>query len=259
MFFKDFPKVEYDFNRTGVLQKMVDLFRSVRPLPTFLDDFSAYKFYEIKNGERPDLVSGRLYDTSKYYWTFFLINDHLHDGYRAWPMSQEGLQNYMTKEYNGFAIETQPLIVQGFANSLAGRFTMGETVTGSISGATGTVTKKNVDMSQLIVQNATGTFVAPEAITGGTSTDSISSKRVYKYIDAPYYYYKTTDPLKKPVTNSEHIGKGTLGGSVDHGELSFISNRAYLEETNDNNAKIRYVDPAYINRFASQFRDLINR
>ena len=39
MFFKQFPKVEYDFNRTGIKQNMVDLFRSVRPLPSFLDNF----------------------------------------------------------------------------------------------------------------------------------------------------------------------------------------------------------------------------
>ena len=50
--FKQFPKVDYDFNRTGVVQKMVDLYRSVRPLPTFLDTYSGYKFYNIKNGEK---------------------------------------------------------------------------------------------------------------------------------------------------------------------------------------------------------------
>ena len=71
MFFKQFPKIDYDFNRTGVVQKMVDLYRSVRPLPSFLDEYSGYKFYNIKNGERPDIVSGRLYGTPRYYWTFF--------------------------------------------------------------------------------------------------------------------------------------------------------------------------------------------
>ena len=51
-FFKHFPKVEYDFNRKGVKQSLTDIFRSVRPLPSFLDNFSGYKFYEVKNGER---------------------------------------------------------------------------------------------------------------------------------------------------------------------------------------------------------------
>lgn len=258
MFFKQFPKVDYDFNRTGVVQKMVDLYRSVRPLPTFLDTYSGYKFYNIKNGERPDIVSGRLYGTSRYYWTFFVINEHLHDGYRAWPMSQESLQDYMTKEYNGFAIETKPKVISGpdgaFENSLSGRFTLGETVIGASSNASGTVTKKIVDLSQLIVQDTTGTFIAPELITGQTSTNSVSSNRVFKYLDAPYYYYKAGDAKKQPVTSADHIT-----GGVNHSQLEFVSNRAYLEDRNDSNAQIRYIDPAFINKFTKAFKDLINR
>ena len=53
-FFKQFPKVQYDLNRTGVKQNMVDIFRSVRPLPSFLDNTTAYKFYEIiKDNYKP--------------------------------------------------------------------------------------------------------------------------------------------------------------------------------------------------------------
>ena len=80
------------------------------------------------------------------------------------------------------------------------------------------------------------------------------SNRVYKYIDAPYYFYKTTDGLKKPVTSADFIA-----GGIPHSELSYVSNRAHLHETNDKNARIRYVDPAYINKFVNAFKDLINR
>ena len=205
-FFKQFPKVEYDFNRTGVMQNMVDLFRSVRPLPSFLDNYSAYKFYEIKNGERPDIVSQRLYGTSQYYWTFFVINDFLHDGMRSWPLSEQDLFTYIEKEYEGYAIETNPVIVRDtdslitdHRNSLAGRFTVGETITGATSGASGKLTRKITDLSQLIVQNVTGgAFIgqalAPsttELVIGATSSDSVSTYNVYKYAEAPYYYYET--------------------------------------------------------------------
>ena len=47
-FFKLFPKVGYDLNNTGVLQNVVNIYRSVRPLREFIDDISAYTFYEIK-------------------------------------------------------------------------------------------------------------------------------------------------------------------------------------------------------------------
>ena len=267
-FFKQFPKIEYDFNRTGVKQNMVDLFRSVRPLPSFLDNYSAYKFYEIKNGERPDIVSQRIYGSSQYYWTFFVINDFLHDGYRAWPMSQEDLFDYIAKEYEGYVIETNPVItrdtdqlITDHRNSLAGRFTLGETITGATSGATGTLTSKITDLSQLIVQNVTGAFIGDqtpglnttELVVGGTSEDSVSTYNVYKYAEAPYYYHRTDDADKKPVTNANHI----VGG-VDALHLSYVSNRSHIIEENDERTKIRIIDPAYVEQFVDQFEELIN-
>jgi len=335
-FFKQFPKVEYDFNRTGIKQNMVDLFRSIRPLPTFLDNYSSYKFYEIKNGERPDIVSQRLYGTSMYYWTFFVVNDHLHDGYRAWPLSQEDLQAYMAKEYNGYVIETNPKVTNNFENSLAGRFTLGETLTGSVSGATGKLTRKITDLSQLVIQDVTGAYIgsatgAKELITGATSEDSVSTYNVYKYLDAPYYYYDanagtgavkqiylvnggsnyTSAPTvtfqgngsisptatatisggkvtaitinnkgsghttlkvtitggggsgaearvllypkeKLPVTNADHIT-----GGKDAYTLSYVTNRAHLEEENDKYSRIRVVAPNSMNDFVRKFKELI--
>ena len=267
-FFKQFPKIEYDFNRTGIKQNMVDLFRSVRPLPSFLDNYSAYKFYEVKNGERPDIVSQRLYGTSQYYWTFFVVNDFLHDGMRAWPMSQEDLFTYIEKEYEGYAIETNPVItrdtdglITDHRNSLSGRFTLGETVTGATSSATGTLTVKNADLSQLVVQNVTGgAFIGSalgqattELVVGQTSGDSVSTYNVYKYAEAPYYYHLTNDALKKPVTNANHI----VGG-VDALDLSYVSNRQHVIDENDEHSQIRYVDPAYIDEFVNNFEELLN-
>ena len=267
-FFKQFPKIEYDFNSTGVKQNMVDLFRSVRPLPSFLDNYSAYTFYEIKNGERPDIVSERIYGSSQYYWTFFVINDFLHDGYRAWPMSKEDLFDYIAKEYEGYVIETNPVItrdtdqlITDHRNSLAGRFTLGETITGATSGATGTLTSKITDLSQLIVQNVTGAFIGDqtpglnttELVVGGTSEDSVSTYNVYKYAEAPYYYHRTDDADKKPVTNANHI----VGG-VDALHLSYVSNRSHIIEENDERTKIRIIDPAYVEQFVDQFEELIN-
>ena len=50
-YFKQFPKVEYDFERNGIVQNMVDIFRHVKPLQNFVDNFSGYRFYNIINGE----------------------------------------------------------------------------------------------------------------------------------------------------------------------------------------------------------------
>jgi len=262
-FFKQFPKVQFDLNRTGVKQNMVDIFRSVRPLPSFLDNTTAYKFYEIINGERPDIVSQRLYGTPDFYWTFFVVNDFLHDGYRAWPMSQEQLFQYMESQYEGYVVETHATSSTALTNSLAGRFTLGETITGATSNATGTLTKKNIDMSQLVIQNVTGAFIGSlvgitnttELVIGGTSGDSVSTHRVFKYADAPYYYYREEDTKeKKPVSNAKHV----VGGIADS-DLAFVSNRTHEFNLNEKRSKIRYVDPNYISQFVDAYKKAINK
>lgn len=276
-FFKQFPKIQYDFERNGVITNVVNIYRSVRPLREFIDNSSAYTFYEIKNGERPDIVSQRLYDNPNYYWTFFVINDDLHDGTRAWPMSQEDLFDYMEKEYEGYAITTNPTIVRNtdgiitsFEDSLAGSvpnvsdgaFTLGETITGSISGFSGTLTKKNVDMNQLIIQNVNSQAPLgdPNAISGGTellvgskSGDSIGTYQAFKYAEAPHHYFTTGDKEERYQTNGEFIQGGEASGT-----LSYKTNRSYVNELNEKRSKIRVIDPTYIDRFVDEFERLLN-
>lgn len=267
-FFKLFPKIGYDLNNTGVLQNVVNIYRSIRPLREFIDDISAYTFYEIKNGERPDIISQRLYGTPDYYWTFFIVNEYLHDGLASWPMSQEDLREYMRTEYDGFAITTRPVIrrntdqlIIDHENSLSGRFKLGETLTGSQGNATGTLTKKLIDLNQLIVQNCTGTFIGnpdavpnqTEVVTGGTTEDSVDTYRVYKYLDAPYYYYAEDDIEKRVSDNGIFIQ-----GAKAESDLSFISNRAHLEDANESRSKMRVVSPQYISQFVDKFEELLN-
>tara|TARA_B100001113_G_C21121700_1_gene627655 strand:- start:598 stop:1437 length:840 start_codon:yes stop_codon:yes gene_type:complete len=276
-FFKQFPLTQYDFERNGVITNVVNLYRSVRPLQEFIDNTSAYTFYNVINGERPDIVSQRLYDNPNYYWTFFIINDALHDGTRSWPMSQEDLFDYLEVEYEGYVITTKPKIIRNtdgiitsFENSLAGSvpnasngaFTLGETVTGSISGFSGTLTKKNVDLNQLVIQNVnsnaplgdpTAISGGTEILTGATSGDTISTYQAFKYAEAPYKYFLTGDKEKRQVTNADFIQ-----GGVSSSQLSFQSNRAYVNELNEERSRIRVIDPEYVDRFADEFERLLN-
>tara|TARA_Y100001937_G_C7134374_1_gene339174 strand:- start:4490 stop:5428 length:939 start_codon:yes stop_codon:yes gene_type:complete len=231
MFFNLFPNTKYDFEGQGKAQNIKNIFRSVRAIPEFIDEFSSYKLYDVINGERPDIISQKLYNTTEFYWTFFVINDFLHDGYRAWPMSQENLLEYLSKQYEGFVVTTNPepiLDADGLDDyshdSIAGKFDLGETVFGSISGAKGTLTKKDSDMNQLIIQDVTlgsagvhpitgavdnnitgGQFIASENIVQNSNSDQVQIDKVFKYLDAPYKYFLTGDTEKRPVTNRTFI------------------------------------------------------
>lgn len=287
-YFKLFPKVGYDFNRDGIIQNVVDIFRHARPLQNFADNISTYRKYSIPDGQRPDICSQKLYGTPDYYWTFFIINDFLHDGMSSWPMSQRDLFQYIETEYNGIAIETRPNVVRNtdggivdFRNSLAGRFQVGETITGGTSFATGTLTRKDIYLNQLIVQDVTGSFIGDgvgnnlEAVIGSTSTDSVATWKVWQYADAPHHWHaphlNTSDTHIHPEPNVEaHVSNANFFSTTDdvltnlvlqEGSVaapSYTSNRNYLFDLNESRSKINIIDPNYIEQFAETFEELIN-
>ena len=280
MFFKKFPNIEYDFEGKGETNTIKNIFRSVRALPTFLDEFTGYSFYHVVNGERPDIVSQRLYGSSDFYWTFFVINDFLHDGYRAWPLSQEDLEEYFETHYDGKVITTNPIIkpdadgLDEIVDSLAGKFDLGSIVHGGTSGAKGTIVKKNIDMNQLVIQEITEGTAGVHPITGASDSNfdggpfqsseqlvqelpnshQVKIDKVFNYIDAPYQYFKTGDTERKQVTNKTFIDSTD---SVDENQLSFITNRLFETERNDQRSFIRYVQPTAMGDFVKAFNDLI--
>jgi Base plate wedge protein 53 len=274
-YFRQFPKTKYDFNNNGISTNITDIFRYVTPDKSFLDDISVYQYYNINDGDRPDIVSNILYGTPEYYWTFFVCNDSLKQGgLAAWPMSGQQFEDYMSNEYNGTCIITRPSIerdiygtILDYRDSLSGRFQIGETVTGSQSGATGTLVKKDAQLSQLIVGKVTGNFIGStvgditvsEQITGSISQSVVSSYTVVPYRYAPHHY---VDANGLTVYNSLFIDESqTMAGvqpGVEASELTAVTNDEYENSLNDARSQIRVVRPDEIYDFAQTFSKLIN-
>jgi hypothetical protein len=155
-FFQQFPKISYDFGSNGIDTNVVDLFRFVTANEQYFNEIATYIDYQIRDGERPDIVSNSLYGTPEYYWVFFLINEHLKNGISGWPMPEQELIEYIAEEYPGIMIETRPYIARDGdglivdqPNSLSNRFLFAETIFGSASSARGIVISKNIQQSQL--------------------------------------------------------------------------------------------------------------
>ena len=204
------------------------------------------------------------------------MNDFLHDGMASWPMSQHDL-SYIETEYNGVAIETRPNVVRNsdggivdFRNSLAGRFNVGETITGGTSFATGTLTKKDIYLNQLVVQNVTGSFIgdgvgnAVEAIIGSTSTDSVASWKVWQYAEAPHHWFVEGDASETQVSNAnffsttDDVNTNLILQEGSVAAPTYTSNRNYLFDLNESRSKINIIDPNYIEKFADTFEELVN-
>lgn len=103
-FFSQFPKIKYDIENNGISNDIIDIFRNVDVRDSRIDDITTYNYYEILEGERPDVISDRLYGTPDYYWTFFVINEKLKDGLASWPRSYRQIELMFNREFEGYSI-----------------------------------------------------------------------------------------------------------------------------------------------------------
>ena len=115
-FFKQFPKTQYNFKDKGSIRNVVNVFKHVDVKKVPLDGYISYTYYDVKGGDRPDTISTKLYGTPDYYWTFFILNNSLKQGLRAWPKSQQELEKYIANRYDDYKIglmipQTQETVV----------------------------------------------------------------------------------------------------------------------------------------------------
>jgi hypothetical protein len=358
-FFRQFPKTTYDFEQNGIDTTIVDLFRFIKIDETFFDDLATYEYYDIKDGDRPDIVSNALYGTPEYYWTFFLCNDDLKNGLSSWPMSQSEFETYMDTEYSGIVIQTAPQIqltstLDSFEDtSLAGKFNLfdrfvptenrdctltvsnnlvtlishglingtrvnfqsivdttgvissktyyvintqtntfqislieggavvnftgldgtakasvqfqdikrksvyvdGEIIKGTTSGAEAFLAGKDVQLSQLILRNTSGTFreLPPEEIVGQTSGNKVRIDKIFERRLAPHHY-ETFDG--KTIYDPRSIPE--LQPEYNRANLKLVTNLEEEIRLNDARERIKVVNPKAIYRFAQTYKKILN-
>jgi len=92
--FKNFPEIQYTLS-TGKIVTIKDFFRKSTIEQESVNSVISYTFYEIQDGERPDVVADRLYGDSDLHWTFFLVNEM--DNYYQWYKDQVTFETILKK------------------------------------------------------------------------------------------------------------------------------------------------------------------
>jgi len=202
-YFKNVPFVAYRFGGLDEYAYHQHLGSYVDLIDRVKDNSAFYSKYHILDGDRPDNLSFKLYETTDYYWTFFLMNDELRKG--GWPLTSQRLLSAVQKEKNNTVLTSR--------DDLTSIFKVGATVSGVTSGATGTVIKRNLDLGQIFVEGLLG-FLSTEDIQATEDAVVNSATLVgatYEY-NAIHHYedsdgawidvspYSTPGALNLPVT-----------------------------------------------------------
>jgi hypothetical protein len=232
VYFQGFPTIQYDIDDDRHFIEVVDIFRTVRPKKSLKDDLLLYSKYTIKDGERPDHVSQKLYGSTDYYWTFFMVNEKLVNYHTDWPQSRQELEDYIAVKYDGYALTVE--------NDISTLFTKNETIQGLISGATATITQKDCNTDTIRIKNVVGEFRANELIRGLTSEDVVRITGQIPFADATHHY----EGPNSTITDKNN------GIPITYSEYEF--------NLNEEKAELKIIRPEYIMRVSEQFFQQIN-
>ena len=238
-YFKNFGFAEYRFgNNTDIdlvqnITKYVDLIDQIR------NNISFTEKYNILSGDRPDVVSHKLYGTMDYYWTFYLMNEHVR--LSGWPLNNDEILDQVKSKYPNRVLTT--------TSEIGALFPVGQVIEGQSSSAIGEIVKRNLDLGQLFVKLTQGTkFTAGETISyvdtsaTGSPTRTLSITGETEQYNAVHHYEDNgvqvdIDPFSGPGVS-----------------LTPITYRDRLESRNDALKEIVVIRPSEITTIVSEFQ-----
>lgn len=261
MYFKHFPKTDYILPN-GYSYRVTDISKYVNVDTSLIDETSYYQFYDILDGERPDVVSTKLYGIPDHYWTFFLINDSLKNGYDNWPMSYNELQTHLEYEYGGVAIQTSENFWEYDHFGLNSEMT----IEGKES-VTGIVSKINYDLNQIIMNvtsdvfdwiDSEGSSIVPSNYSSSTPRLTIQKATEHRF---GISHYEDANENIVPVSYgvNYNFNDSTDGTIYNPNQILYpITIEQNLIKINEQNSKILVIRDSLINQFYENFKESIN-
>lgn len=248
-YFNNFPEVSYNFgtNLSSVSFQNLNAYSDV--IDNLKDNVASYSYYNILDGDRPDVLASKLYDDPSLHWTIILMNDHIKES--GWPLTRIELNNYISENYTGCSITTRDdfwgTVVEG-TNVAGPALKIGDVVTGSVSATSGTVTKLDPDNGQffLDIENA---FSVGEEVTWRDDENALQSLTISTCTAHANGVDHYEDADGNQVDIIPTAGPGVL--------LTEVTIRDMVERRNEALREIRIINPNIIDQVANAIQKSI--
>jgi hypothetical protein len=242
MYFANFPKIVYDFDLTnGVDYKIVtDITRNVRLRKQILENISLYDYYDVEEGETPEIISEKIYGTPYYHWVIMLVNQR-YDYVNDFPLTQLELDTYIDKKYGSKKYHVHDYKVDGFIKEGVNIVTLRESsLTG---GGIGEMAEGKVLVS---VDNGYEARIDAILIPSDNITVQVEvSMRTGEFIPS------------ETVTILGETVYAEVAAKTVPGIYTTTSNYDYEFNLNESKRRIKIVDPTVVEQLVKEFKDII--
>lgn len=97
-YFTKFPKTVYTLDEYKTGQITPDIFRRVKFLTDFTDNFAFFDEYDIGDGETPEIVADLFYNDPQLHWIILQANEVI-DPRFDWPLDTNNLKRFAEGKY----------------------------------------------------------------------------------------------------------------------------------------------------------------
>ena len=96
--FSRWPTVEYDFKKNGKKTTVTNVTLRFKLAEALRTKSAVMYEYNVKNGERPDIIAAKYYGDASLDWLILLANNII-DPQWEWPLDDRSFDNYIRGKY----------------------------------------------------------------------------------------------------------------------------------------------------------------
>jgi len=97
-FFENFPQVEYDVKKNNKLEILTNVTVRFKIQEILQNRTSILYDYNVKDGERPDVIAYKYYDDPTLDWIILLTNNIV-DPFFEWPLDSQSFNRFIIRKY----------------------------------------------------------------------------------------------------------------------------------------------------------------
>ena len=241
-FFTNFNKVDYafgdEFANVGgselTLERYQDITSYVEVIDELKDLAPFYKTYYVLENDRPDKIKKKIYGTTNYHWTFFIMNDHIRRS--GWPLSMKQLDEKVKRDFPHKFVRSRA--------DLTGIMIPGQRAFASNSAAGGRILRRNLDLGEIIIESSRD-FTVPEQLTNTAYSGVTSSITVFGTGDEynATHHYENGDGERVDIDPRQEVGA----------QITRITNYDYYIRQNDKLKEINVIRPDAIQSIVGNY------
>lgn len=98
-YFNKFPQILYSFDDFKTSERITNIISRFALEDSLKENSSVYYQYDVRDGDTPEILASKIYDSAEKHWIIMMMNDIVDVGF-DWPMDYQTLNKFIDVKYS---------------------------------------------------------------------------------------------------------------------------------------------------------------